>query len=60
MAYFHNPSDANEYIDEIVRTLHTNKVLTVNEAVKGGSLGQGTAVLGEFDLDLVVYSSSQC
>ena len=31
--------------------------LRVSEVVKGGSLGQGTAVPGEFDLDLIIYST---
>ena len=30
--------------------------IRVTEVVKGGSLGQGTAVPGNFDLDLVLYS----
>ena len=27
--------------------------------IKGGSLGHGTAVPGDFDLDLVIYSSGE-
>ena len=30
--------------------------LNVSEVVKGGSLGHGTAIPGDFDLDLVLYS----
>ena len=30
--------------------------LTPTEIIKGGSLGHGTAVPGDFDLDLVLYS----
>ena len=26
------------------------------EVIKGGSLGQGTAIPGDFDLDLVIYT----
>ena len=29
----------------------------MNEVIKAGSLGHGTAVPGDFDLDLVIYSS---
>ena len=31
----------------------------VNEVIKGGSLGHGTAVPGNFDVDLVMYSDSE-
>ena len=31
----------------------------VSEVVKAGSLGHGTAVPGDYDLDLVVYSDSK-
>ena len=34
----------------------TNGKIKVNEVVKGGSLGHGTAVNGDFDIDLVIYS----
>ena len=30
--------------------------LRVTEIVKAGSLGQGTAIPGDFDLDVVLYS----
>jgi len=33
--------------------------ITVNEIVKSGSLGHGTAVPGDFDLDLVLYSQGE-
>ena len=39
--------------------MHSVCGLTVNEVIKGGSLGQGTAVPGHFDLDMVVYSSGK-
>lgn len=29
---------------------------TINEIVKAGSMGHGTAVFGDFDVDLVIYS----
>ena len=28
----------------------------VNDIIEGGSLGHGTAVLGHYDVDLVIYS----
>lgn len=34
--------------------------LKASEVLKGGSLGQGTAIRGDFDLDLVVYSVGTC
>lgn len=33
--------------------------MTTNEVVKGGSLGHGTTVPGNFDADLVLYSDSK-
>lgn len=33
--------------------------ITVAEVVKAGSLGQGTAISGEFDIDLVLYSRGE-
>ena len=35
------------------------KLFTVNEIVKGGSLGHGTAVPSKYDVDLVVYSEGK-
>ncbi|XP_065890980.1 2'-5'-oligoadenylate synthase 2-like [Dysidea avara] len=32
--------------------------LTINEVFEGGSMGKGTTVPGDFDVDLVIYSSS--
>ena len=37
-------------------TLHEKTGITPMEVKKGGSLGQGTAVNGEFDLDLVIIT----
>ena len=31
----------------------------VNEIIKAGSLGHGTTVPGDFDLDLVIYSQGE-
>ena len=56
-----------------VSTVYTNRVIiyttlqsgeggggmTVSEVIKAGSLGHGTAVNGEYDLDLVIYSDSK-
>ena len=36
-----------------------NNKISVKEILKGGSLGQGTAVPGEFDLDLILYSQGE-
>jgi len=33
--------------------------MVINEPIKAGSLGHGTAVPGHFDLDIVVYSISE-
>ncbi len=33
--------------------------MIVDEVIKAGSLGHGTAVPGDFDLDLVIYSQSK-
>ena len=33
--------------------------LICNELIKGGSMGQGTTVPGNFDVDLVIYSESE-
>ena len=32
----------------------------ISEIIKAGSLGQGTAVPGKYDIDLVIYSRSKC
>jgi len=32
--------------------------LIINEIFEGGSMGKGTTVLDDFDVDLVIYSSS--
>ena len=37
-------------------TLRDNTKITPSEVIVGGSLGQGTAVLGKFDIDLVIYT----
>lgn len=45
-------------VDQFVRFLHKQKFLgkhSVAEVIKGGSLGKGTAVKGQSDVDLVVY-----
>ena len=31
----------------------------ISDIIKGGSLGHGTAVLGHYDIDLVVYSRGE-
>ena len=32
----------------------------IHNIFKAGSLGHGTAVFGDFDVDLVIYSDSKC
>ena len=41
------------------KTLEKYTEITPMEIIKGGSLGQGTAVNGEFDLDLVIIAKSK-
>lgn len=36
-----------------------NQPISIGEVIKGGSLGHGTAVPGDFDLDLVIYSAGK-
>ena len=31
----------------------------INEIIKAGSMGHGTAVFGDFDVDLVIYSDGK-
>ena len=40
-------------------TLEDKTGITPMEVIKGGSLGQGTAVDGEFDLDLVIITEGK-
>ena len=60
---------ANTAVDTIVRVLHVSatdhhsnhighRALSC-EVVKGGSLGHGTSVRDNYDLDLVIYSKSK-
>ena len=58
-------NDLNMYINTNYRSLHMVPLqknlqsytgITVSEVVKAGSLGHGTAVQGNFDVDLVLYS----
>eukprot|EP00731_Ephydatia_muelleri_P023187 Em0015g770a len=46
----------HELVDHINHTLRDNTKITPSEVIVGGSLGQGTAVLGKFDIDLVIYT----
>lgn len=51
--------EAKAVVESLVSKLqHGQFGLTVNEIIKAGSLGHGTAVPGDFDLDLVIYTSS--
>lgn len=53
-------SKANAYVDELVRKLEnefqTQYSFNVSDVITAGSLGHGTAIPGNFDLDLVLYS----
>lgn len=54
---------ARQAVDQLVRKIHASLGsggggVTVNEVFEAGSLGQGTAVRGDFDVDLVIYSTS--
>ncbi|KAL5477771.1 hypothetical protein EMCRGX_G024613 [Ephydatia muelleri] len=46
----------HELVDHLNHTLRDNTKITPSEVIVGGSLGQGTAVLGKFDIDLVIYT----
>ena len=55
-----NIPEANRAVDTIVRTLHRfQQGIAINEVIKAGSLGHGTAVPGHYDIDIVIYSSSK-
>lgn len=48
---------AKEAVDWIVRQIETRfKGFNISEIIKAGSLGQGTAVPGHYNIDLVIYS----
>ena len=47
-----------ELVQHIYNTLDDETGITPKEVIKGGSLGQGTAVNGEFDLDLVIITEA--
>lgn len=36
-----------------------NQPIQIDEIIRAGSLGHGTAVPGDFDLDLVIYSRGE-
>ena len=46
-AHTHTPMHAHK---------QDNQPISIGEVIKGGSLGHGTAVPGDFDLDIVIYS----
>nr|CAO00531.1 (2-5)A synthetase [Lubomirskia baikalensis] len=54
--------EAKRVVDELVKNIQENLKrvtgITPAEVIKGGSLGQGTAIPGDFDLDLVIYTDS--
>ena len=52
-------SSTQFFHDFFQHNLRSSVGITVNEIVKSGSLGHGTAVPGEFDLDLVLYSQGE-
>ncbi|XP_064392105.1 2'-5'-oligoadenylate synthase 1-like [Halichondria panicea] len=47
---------AREATDELATLLKDQQPITISEVIRAGSLGQGTAVPGDFDLDMVIYS----
>ncbi|XP_063396444.1 2'-5'-oligoadenylate synthase 1-like [Mytilus trossulus] len=47
-------SDCSQVIDTVVRLIHRNPKYKVNQVIKGGSLGKGTAVRDHSDVDLLV------
>jgi hypothetical protein len=48
---------AKQAVDWIVKHIENNFVgFNISEIIKAGSLGQGTAVPGSYDIDLVIYS----
>ncbi|XP_052074431.1 2'-5'-oligoadenylate synthase 1-like isoform X2 [Mytilus californianus] len=47
-------SDCNQIIDTVVRLIHRHPKYSVNQVIKGGSLGKGTAIRGHSDVDLLV------
>nr|CAC82934.1 putative (2-5)A-2 synthetase [Suberites domuncula] len=55
-------SDAERAIGQLVSTLQQDLQrytgISVTEVVKAGSMGHGTTVPGNFDIDLVLYSSN--
>lgn len=68
MAYYLRPAltpigEAKYVVDMLVRALHKPEFhhqvgIVVAEVIKGGSLGHGTVVEEDFDIDLVLYSDS--
>nr|AGZ60267.1 2',5'-oligoadenylate synthetase [Tedania ignis] len=52
--------EANQAVYTIVRTLQDGRPegLVVDEVIKGGSMGHGTTVPGDYDIDIVIYSRS--
>ncbi|CAG2235243.1 OAS [Mytilus edulis] len=47
-------SDCNQIIDIVVKLIHRHPKYSVNQVIKGGSIGKGTAIRGHTDVDLFV------
>jgi hypothetical protein len=56
-------AQAQKHVDELVQIfykhLQEDERLQVSEIIKAGSLGSGTAIPGDYDLDLVIYSEGK-
>ena len=51
---------ANVYVHQNILNFQQEfTAFKINEIIKGGSLGHGTAVFGDFDVDLVIYSDGK-
>ena len=46
-------------IPSIIDTQKEFSAFKINEIIKGGSLDHGTAVFGDFDVDMVIYSDGK-
>ncbi|VDI54823.1 2'-5'-oligoadenylate synthetase [Mytilus galloprovincialis] len=47
-------NDCNQVIDTVVKLVHRHPKYSVNQVIKGGSIGKGTAIRGHIDVNLFV------
>ena len=59
LCYFFTTKQLTTHCINTKHTQYHKHGVHVAEILKAGSLGQQTAVLGNFDVDLVVYSDSK-